>query len=938
MKIKNLLSIPVMLLTLALAGCNGGTGSTNSASTNSVNLSNKLTSAENNGLLITNPSSTDINWGSDTLVNIPIGAKGLKGIKVTNTTNQPFNKLTLETSANKPQSITIDNDRTTCSMGIPLAANASCLYVFSYSPVSGYESGTFTATVSAEQAENNAKVSVGVDYSTRVSANAGTLSVNVDTSALNCTVTSCNGTLYVVNSKGAKVSTVVNITGNNGTIFGAGLVNLDPNDSYTIEASPINGSIPTYSPDKNVRLVADATTTVTVKYPAVPVSSGKAIITLPNVLPAYTGTLKMQILNAKNGKQVVDSEDLKQGDKAVVDLPVSDATHSYVVKLANGIADSASGLFYDAESNTPLEIKESGITNLSIPMAKATSLSNVTLAISGLQYESKTSSVTDTASVSFSDADNHYKYVNQYNQLSGYKIYTVKNGLNFTIQTQANGTNSYKVNPIVNTFNVDGAKSVVADFKVGANVVGRVTISLSNDVPNYTEPLPVQILNTKNDNQIVKEINMKQGETIVIDGLPVVDDSHDYVVKLPYGIADPSSGSGGSGFRYQCSPKSITVTNSPEPQLIFMSCAHNVYATKFTISGLQGNDTANVIFSGDGDFVKWKYVNSYSQTNGEKTYYLAHGGSLYGNETKFAPIVKSYTITTQANGSSNYQVNPIVNSYDPDTLVYNGGKANFVVEPLTYVGAFDSHKSTGQTAFTTDGKYMYSTTSIGTINRYNVGSDGSINYSGVFNGTSNNDTTGGLAIYPNGYIYTMTNGYNGYLVGKYGISSDGAVTYQGYTYTSAPVRAIATSTKSQTVYMSEGGTLKVYNLNLGALWSGITNVSGIAVNSDGSLLYVLGIGGGYRLFAYVVEPDGRLVTKYFDLNISYAASKIVVSPDKKHLYISDGSTVEVFDLNSSGVPSYVRSYNYPGNIAVSADSKYFYTTDTSWIRQYAIGG
>lgn len=332
-------------------------------------------------------------------------------------------------------------------------------------PVGSYDSGTFVAKVSADQDNSDTTSSIDVDYSTRVSANAGTLAVNVDTSALNCSTTSCNGILYVVNSKGAKVSTVVNITGKNSTVFGTGLVNLDSNDSYTIQASPINASIPVYSPNQTVKLVADKTTTVTVKYPSNPISSGKAIITLPKVLPVYTGNLKLQILNTKNSNQVVDTEELQQGETIVVDLPISDDSHSYVVKLANGIAAPVNGLFYDQQSPLKLIVNESSATNVSISMDKATSLALITLNITGLQYVNSRDSITDTATVSFSDEDNYYKYVSQSGVVSGSRAYQVKNGLNFSIQVKANGLNNYKISPIVNNFVVSGAKYMYVTFE-----------------------------------------------------------------------------------------------------------------------------------------------------------------------------------------------------------------------------------------------------------------------------------------------------------------------------------------------------------------------------------------------------------------------------------------------------------------------------------------
>lgn len=92
MKIKHLLLIPsIILAVLALSGCNGGANP--ASEINTFNVANKSILSSNNGLLVTNASSLDINWGNDSLENIPVGSKGVKAIKVTNITNQTFSKL-----------------------------------------------------------------------------------------------------------------------------------------------------------------------------------------------------------------------------------------------------------------------------------------------------------------------------------------------------------------------------------------------------------------------------------------------------------------------------------------------------------------------------------------------------------------------------------------------------------------------------------------------------------------------------------------------------------------------------------------------------------------------------------------------------------------------------------------------------------------------------
>ena len=105
-------------------------------------------------------------------------------------------------------------------------------------------------------------------------------------------------------------------------------------------------------------------------------------------------------MNTKNeSNPIVNTYTIKQGGSFTTeDLPASDSTHSYVVKMTTGIADPLQGLYY-VESGLPaLTISKAQTTNLAIPMKASTiGKKNVTVAISGL-------SAGDTAGVTFSDA------------------------------------------------------------------------------------------------------------------------------------------------------------------------------------------------------------------------------------------------------------------------------------------------------------------------------------------------------------------------------------------------------------------------------------------------------------------------------------------------------------------------------------------------------
>ena len=71
------------------------------------------------------------------------------------------------------------------------------------------------------------------------------------------------------------------------------------------------------------------------------------------MVPNYTGNLQVQILNTKASSAVVNTYTIKQGASFTTeDLPVTDSTHAYVVKMTTGIADPLQGLYY-VESGLP---------------------------------------------------------------------------------------------------------------------------------------------------------------------------------------------------------------------------------------------------------------------------------------------------------------------------------------------------------------------------------------------------------------------------------------------------------------------------------------------------------------------------------------------------------------------------------------------------------
>lgn len=295
-----------------------------------------------------------------------------------------------------------------------------------------------------------------------VTPTTGTLSVVVDTSTAGCAGASvCDGlTVNVANGSGTSVAKFVVPTASLGGVYTQPVTNLTGGAQYTVSGSVISDTTVTYTPSSTATVVTNTSTPVTVKYNKIPpvVTTGSATVSLSSVVASYTGDLQVQILNTKTSNSVVNSYSLKQGGSfATGDLPATDSTHAYVVKMTTGIADPLQGLYY-VESGLPaLTITAGKTTSLAIPMKASTTVkNNVTVAISGL-------STGDTASTTFSDAANKYSYVNATGKANGSTVYKIESSLNLGTAITAAGGN-YEVNPITSTGVVTAAKTVTAAF------------------------------------------------------------------------------------------------------------------------------------------------------------------------------------------------------------------------------------------------------------------------------------------------------------------------------------------------------------------------------------------------------------------------------------------------------------------------------------------
>lgn len=288
----------------------------------------------------------------------------------------------------------------------------------------------------------------------------GSLNVVVDTTDTDCKgTTTCNDLGITVTDTAGNILSFFKVPpGSLGGTYKQQINKLDGGSSYTVSGSTIPSTTVTYTPSATPSITAGNTSNVTITYARPVVTTGKATISLASVVPNYTGNLQVQILNTKASNTVVNSYTIKQGGSFTTeDLPTSDSSHAYVVKMTTGIADPLQGLYY-VESGLPvLTITKAQTTSLVVPMkASSVAKKNVTVAISGM-------STGDTAAVTFSDAANKYSYVNYTNLANSSPVYKIESGLNLGESVTAS-SNSYVVNPITNTAIINAATTISAAF------------------------------------------------------------------------------------------------------------------------------------------------------------------------------------------------------------------------------------------------------------------------------------------------------------------------------------------------------------------------------------------------------------------------------------------------------------------------------------------
>ncbi|MEN9946582.1 MAG: hypothetical protein RLZZ293_968, partial [Pseudomonadota bacterium] len=289
----------------------------------------------------------------------------------------------------------------------------------------------------------------------------GELDVVVDTTKANCLASNaCSNLVVNVNDNtGTNVASFTVPASAIGGVYTQPITKLNQG-SYSVNGSAINNTTLTYTPNANPQVTANTTSSVTLQYNQVTpvITTGKAELSLANLVPNYTGNLQVQILNSQEANSVVSTYTIKQGTSITTsDLPVSDAKHAYKVKLMTGIADPAQNLYYIESGLADLTINAGQTTNLNIPLQKSTQATQtVNLSVSGLVNP-------DNAQVIFSDAANKYSYAPSTNLTNSSLVYKVEQNLNLGISVTAN-SNNYQVNPIESSAIINQSTNFVANF------------------------------------------------------------------------------------------------------------------------------------------------------------------------------------------------------------------------------------------------------------------------------------------------------------------------------------------------------------------------------------------------------------------------------------------------------------------------------------------
>lgn len=285
-------------------------------------------------------------------------------------------------------------------------------------------------------------------------AQTGSMTLSIDTTDAACSKTSCSNIAVTVKDNNGSTLATVNVPASSaGGIYTQKIESLNAG-TYNLAASSVANTTLTYTPNASPMITANQNSNVTVKYTKAAVT-GNAAITLPTLVPDYTGMVQIQLLNTKESG-FVRYYSAKQGQTINTEnLPISDATHVYKVQT-QGIADPKNGKFYIESGLPTLTIKNGQTTPLTVPYKLSTTTKRtVNYTLSGLKSG-------DNATIYFQDGGK-YAYPS-YSGLTNAKVtYQFENNTNLGYTVLAGG--SYKTNPIESTMLINANKLINVAFE-----------------------------------------------------------------------------------------------------------------------------------------------------------------------------------------------------------------------------------------------------------------------------------------------------------------------------------------------------------------------------------------------------------------------------------------------------------------------------------------
>lgn len=294
----------------------------------------------------------------------------------------------------------------------------------------------------------------------------GIMFINIDTTKAGCNLKtdSCAGLQVSINDlEGKSVQSFVVPKEYLGQEYTQPVDGLYNNQKYTVNVLPLENTKTVVTP-KTITLNAEDLTQDVVSVKVTKdnsVKTGTVKITLPSVLDSYTGTLHVDVINTKAKNEVVAGADIKQGKSFNAKLPVSDATHEYVVKTSTGLADLAQNKYFVEDSENKVEIKTGNSNTFTIPMVEAKHETHpLTVKVTGLAGS-------DNANLSFQDLGNKYSYVST--QLNTTTKYQVETGLTLGISASIPKGKTEYANGVVVKSVAPKVKNVSIEFHQGKN-------------------------------------------------------------------------------------------------------------------------------------------------------------------------------------------------------------------------------------------------------------------------------------------------------------------------------------------------------------------------------------------------------------------------------------------------------------------------------------